>query len=197
MLQNSEVIRLYLAFDWTPRMYIASPTIGPRCRRLGEHAKLIHRGISALSCGTQPPRGLRGRRLSNFLHRRPDVQFIASRGILHRADICSLGKCAIVRGRIDVSAIAISMRAIRVILDPGGCINQRRELALSGSSFYYALLFTSLALPLSLFVCLLDKYWWPINFGTSMHVKFCFRRRKIRLYILISHYEVQMNFLKK
>lgn len=48
-----------------------------RRRRLGEHAKLIRRGVSALSCGTQPPRGLRCRRLSNFLHCRPDVQFIA------------------------------------------------------------------------------------------------------------------------
>lgn len=44
---------------------------------LGEHAKLIRRGVSALSCGTQSnPRG--GCAVCpTFLHRRPDVQFIA------------------------------------------------------------------------------------------------------------------------
>lgn len=87
-----------------------------RCRRLGEHAKLIHRGVSALSCGTQPPRGLHGcRRLSNFLHRRPDVQFIASHGIYCIAPIFARRKT---RGRSREGSTFLqlqnlSMRAIR------------------------------------------------------------------------------------
>jgi len=144
-----------MTFDWTPRMYIASPTNRSRCRRLGEHAKLICRGVSALSCGTQPPRGPRGRRLSNFLHRRPDVQFIASRGIQHCADICSPGNARSFAEGSTFLQLQSRCASFASYLTLTGYINQRRVVTRirvirrSGSRFImlsYLPFFLSLAL---------------------------------------------------
>lgn len=125
--------------------------------------------------------------------------YCQSRYILHRADICARSFAGKDR-RFCNCRIPIPCHPA-CILDPVVCINQRRGLVLSEDRRFVML--SSICLPpppvpaFTLALCVLcetDKRRWPINFP---RVRFCFRRRKLRVYILISHYEVQMNFLKR
>lgn len=127
-------------------------------------------------------------RTSNLL---PAPRYTAS-----RASIFARRKTR--RGRIDVPAIAISMLAIRVILDPSGCINQLTGARIiRRSPICHALLSLPLSHIHSLCARRINKYLLSVNSRSNMRARENSVDLKSALYISLSHYEVQMNFLER
>ena len=154
-----ETVRLRMPFDWTPHMYIASPTIGvslPQARRTREiNSPRRFRPLmrNATPAGTTRP---------------PFVQLFASstgRPIYCQSQYTAWRRYLLAGKRARPFAqgstflqLQSPMCAIRVKLDSGGCINQQRVVTrariIRKSPFYYAL---SFPLFFSLTLCVLVR----------------------------------------